>query len=121
MPWAGPRLDFPNLRSTIMSCRRTLKLPLETMPALKGLGGQKVIDTEKITKTKVFLKRGSHVSAHIIGENWRDVDRAERILRMASKHYYASVCPLEASSASASAVDTTTTDIETFYIEVFNS
>ena len=103
-----------------MVCRKSIELPIEALPALKGLCGQKVRDTQEVTQTKIHFKRkSSTVLAHIIGSCWKNVSRAEKILKLCVKHLNASLCPLKSMEVETMDEEDVERDLRTFYFETF--
>ena len=103
-----------------MHCQKTISLPLECLPALKGMGGQKVKDTQTMTNTNIYFKRlSSSVSAHIVGQSWKDVTKAEKIMKIAVNHFYASIAPPKVTNVICKDAEDTENDLRTFYFETF--
>ena len=102
-----------------MNCRKTVLFPIEVLPALKGISGQKVTDTQNVTSTKIFMKRKiEKVAVHIVGGKWTDVKMAEKILLLAMKHFESSVCSPFSNFPSCPRACDVEFDIQTFDFEL---
>ena len=69
----------------------TVEVPTETIPALIGLKGCKVKDTEQITCTKIsFFKSEKPLSTvKILGKSLMDVEKAKKIIIIGTFHHLA--------------------------------
>ena len=103
----------------MMNCRKTIWFPIEVLPALKGISGQKVTDTQNLTNTKIYRKRKvEKVAVHIVGQRWKDVKMAEKVLLLATKHFESSICPPFSVVASDPDMSAAELDIQTFFFEL---
>ena len=99
---------------------KTIQVSESVIPALKGLNGQKVQDTEKVTNTSIKFKKNSWGSFHAIisSKSMHDVLKAEKIIHLSIKHLEASLDPLNHIEESHE-VESARLDLETFYFEMY--
>ena len=99
---------------------RTLRVPAYTISALKGINGQKVLDTERVTETVIRFKCNAQgfYHAHISGKNQEDVSRAVEILKICIMHYDSSLSDTSIEKCGVSKIDRISVDLETFWFEV---
>ena len=105
-----------------MSFHKSITVPEDAIAALKGLRGQKVSDTERVTATSIKFKRlGSGLAkAEISGESQENVLKAEQILRICITHLEASLDPPIVISSKVPGIGDAVADVETFYFEIKN-
>ena len=103
-----------------MRVSKKLLLPMGAMPALKGLRGSKVRDTEEVTSTTISLKRGKDSCVvHIVGGNAEDVNGAEDILKTAVVHFDASLATRRSCEMFPPGINEAMSDSKTFFFESF--
>ena len=94
---------------------------MEAIPALKGLNGQKIKDTENVSKTKIRFKQdntGRHMAV-ISSPSKASIKLAEEIIHIAINHFYASLePPVHSYKPDKLNVEAAKYDLETIIFEI---
>ena len=110
-----------------MSYHKLIFIPVSAIPAVKGLGGQKIRDTELVSGTSIHIKKDAagRFKARITGPSDNHLKRAEKIISLAIDHFRASIQPPEPPISSPEItiddLESASYDLETFIFEINNS
>ena len=99
----------------------SLQVPNSSVPALIGLEGSKVRDTNLVTGTSSAIRRhrdDDTASIVVTGDNYKDVTSALEIWRVALLHYEAAVAPKENAKSSRPDVKCVLFDLIMFKFEI---
>ena len=103
--------------------QKILTVPSAACPAIIGLKGSKLKDTERVTNTRIQIPRhrSGETKLTITGNSEEDVNRASHILQLAVLHFKASTStPPEPFEGGADAKDAAR-DAVTIFVEIQNS
>ena len=107
-----------------MSYHKLIFIPVSAIPAVKGLGGQKIRDTELVSGTSIHIKKDSagRFKARITGPSENHLKRAEKIILLAIDHFKASIQPpISSPEITFDDLESASYDLETFIFEINNS
>ena len=109
-----------------MILQSTMIIPELSVPALKGLRGMKIRDTEIVSGTSIAIRKDSEgfFKAIISGPTKDNLVKAEKIMSLAIEHHQASLEPPLAKHTlnenHTQFLKSAAYDIETFFFEIHN-